>query len=79
MGEEDDGFFGMVDGLAREVGLIVDDQRDDVRTGNVGGRDDDELVPGHARLELDVADDAARRLAADGDAVQHPGSARSST
>ena len=72
MGEEDDGFFRMVDGLAREVGLIVDDQRDDVRAGNVGGRDDDELVPGHARLELDAADDAARRLAADGDAVQHP-------
>ena len=72
MGEEDDGFFRMVDGLAREVGLIVDDQRDDVRAGNVGGRDDDELVPGHARLELDAADDAARRLAPDGDAVQHP-------
>ena len=61
MGEEDDGFFRMVDGLAREVGLIVDDQRDDVRAGNVGGRDDDELVPGHARLEIDAADDAARR------------------
>ena len=72
VGEEDDRFFRVVDGLAREVGLIVDDQRDDVRAGNVGGGDDDELVPGHARLELDAADDAARRLAAHGDAVQHP-------
>ena len=33
MREEDDGFFRMVDGLAREVGLIVDDQRDDVVPG----------------------------------------------
>ena len=73
MGEEDDRLFGMVDGLAREVWLIVDDERDHVRAGDVVGSDDDEFVPGHARLEIDVADDAARRRAADGEAVQHAG------
>ena len=80
VGEEDDRLFGMVDGLVGEVGLIVDDQRDDVRAGDVGGGDDDELVPGDARLEVDVADDAARRRTADGRCrAACPGSVKSST
>ena len=80
VGEEDDRLFGVVDDVAGEVGLIVDDQRDDVRARDVVGGDDGELVPGDARLEIDVADrcrgaPALRTVIP----CSMPGSARSST
>ena len=49
VGEQDDRLFGMVDDVVGEVGLVVDDQRDPVVAGDVGGRDDGELVPGDRR------------------------------
>ena len=59
--EQHDRLFGMIDDVVGEIGLVVEDQRDAFVPGNVGGGDDDELVPGDVGLEVDVADDAARR------------------
>ena len=45
--EQHDRLFGVVDAVVGEARLVVDDERDAVDAGNVGGRDDDELVPGN--------------------------------
>ena len=63
----------MIDAAVGEIRLIVSDQRDDVGTRNVSGRDDRELVPWEAAAVNDVFDEAAGRLAADGRAVKHSG------
>ncbi len=61
MGEEKDRLLGVIDALVGEIGLVVEDQGDDIPSGDVGGGDDRDLVPGDARLVDDVAKDAARR------------------
>ena len=73
MREERDRLFGMVDRFAREVGLVVDDQRDAVAAGHIRGGDDGELVPRNAGSEVDAEDAAARDLAAHGRPVEHAG------
>src|SRR5258706_2575386 len=73
VGDEHHRLLGVVDHVAREEGLIVENQRDVILAGNVGGGDDGELVPGNARLEDDVADAAATGGIADGGSVKHAG------
>ena len=72
MCQQHDRFFGMIYAIARKVGLIVDDQRDAIRSWNIGGRDHRELVPRHAGLVTDVPDDSPRHRAADSRAEHHP-------
>ena len=53
--EQHDRLLGVIDDVGREVRLIVDDQLDEVVAGDVGGGDDDELVPGDGGIERDAA------------------------
>ena len=64
-----DRLFWMIDDVVREIGLVVEDQRDAVLAGNVGCGDDRELVPGNGRIEVDAEDAPARHVAADRRAV----------
>ena len=79
MREQHDRLLGVVDALGREVRLIVDDQRDDVVAGDVGGGDDvnsSQGMPGPKRMS---------RMRPRGDGLRTvtpcsmPGSVRSST
>src|SRR6188508_293958 len=71
MRQQDDWLLGMVDALARQIWLIVDDQCDAIRTRNVGGSDDGELVTRHTGLIADASDEAPCHGAADGGAKHH--------
>ncbi len=71
--EQEDGLFGVVDERLGKVGLVVEDERDVVRAGDVARRDDGELFPRDAFAESDARDAAARGGAAHGHAVEHPG------
>src|SRR6185503_9360576 len=63
--------LGVVDDVAGQRRLVVEDEVDDVLPGDVLRRDDDDLVPGHARPEAHGAHAAARHLRAHRDAVPH--------
>jgi len=69
VGEQEDGFVGVVDVGAGEAGLVGDDQLDLIFAGDVGGGDDDEFVPGDAGVVVNCLDEAAGNRAADGCAV----------
>jgi hypothetical protein len=71
MRDERDRLLAVVDDVTREERLIVEDQLDDVRPGDVGGGDDDELVPRDRGIERDRLDPPARDRAPYGDPVQH--------
>ena len=70
--DQDHRLFGMIDDAGGEVRLIVDDQLHEISARDVGGGDDDELVPGDGGIEADVLDPPARDRTSDGDAMQHP-------
>ena len=63
--EEDDWLLHVIDLIVGEVWLIVGNERDDVRTGNVGGGDDREFIPRNAVAVVNGFDETARGGAAD--------------
>ena len=60
MRDQHDRLLGMIHDIRREVGLVVDDQLDEIVAGDVGGGDDDEVGPIDRRIEGDLLDAAAR-------------------
>ena len=71
--QQQDRLFGVLEKLLDQVGLIIDNQSDDVLAGDVLRGDDGELVPRDFRREGDVADAAARAGSANGRSVEHAG------
>jgi hypothetical protein len=71
--EEKNGLFGMIDDAIGQAGLIVFDEGDAIRAGDVFVGDDDEFVPIDAGAEGDGFYFAAGDAATDGGAVEHAG------
>jgi hypothetical protein len=71
VGEEEDWLFGVVDVGDGEAGVVFGEVDDGVFAGDVGGRDDGELLPGNGGVEIDGGDAAARDGAANGGAEPH--------
>ncbi len=70
--QEHDRFFWMIDAIGRQAGLVVDDEGDSVDARHVGGRDNDEVRPGNAGIEVDALDQPTRGGAPDRRAEEHP-------
>src|SRR6266478_8399609 len=73
VGQEENRFFGMIDGLCGEARLVVEDQSDAIFPWNVFGCDCYKLFPRNTRAIGDFPDFAARNAAAYGCAVKHAG------
>ena len=56
MGQQHDGLFGMVDHTIGQAGLVKHQVGHRVLSGDVPGRDDDELRPGEPLFEMDAGD-----------------------
>lgn len=75
MGEEEDGFVGVVDVGCGEAGVIFGEMDDDVLAGDVCCGDDGELVPGDFGRESDGLYAAACDGGADCGSEPHAGEA----
>ena len=72
MSQQQHGLFRMIDAIARQARLVVEDQSDAVGAGNVARRDDDEFRPRDDRIEGYPFDESAWSAAANRGAVEHP-------
>src|SRR5205085_10861442 len=71
MGQQNDGFLGVVDHLIGQTWLIIKDQRHSILSRNVCRRDDDEFSPRNMRSKFHTEYFAARNFTPHRDAVDH--------
>ena len=71
VGDQQDGFFAVIDLAVGKAGLIGHDHLDVVFAGNVGSSDYGEFAPVDCAIEADGADESAGNGAAHRGAVPH--------
>ncbi len=71
--QQQDRLLGVVHDFMRQVGLVVRDQSDAIRSGNIFCGDDYEFIPGNALAESDFSYFSARNGAPHGGTVEHSG------
>src|SRR5260370_7590319 len=72
VGQEENRFFGMIDGLCGEARLVVKDQNDAIFPWNVFGCDCYKLFPRNAQAIGDFPDFAARNFPTHSRALKPP-------
>src|SRR6185369_15592710 len=72
MRQQDHWFFRMINHLVSEIGLVIQNKRNEVSTGNIFRGNYREFIPGQVTFEQNIFDPATSDWTSNRNAMNHP-------